>query len=76
MQDSNLRPLGYEPSELPLLQPAICAAYLHRQTALPHGQFKLCINKHINKQVINKRFMQKHLELWRYYRTRTNISRR
>ena len=23
-QDSNLRPLGYEPNELPLLHPAIC----------------------------------------------------
>ena len=52
VQNSNLRPLGHEPSERPLLQPAICAAYLHRHTALPNCQFKLCINKHVNKQVI------------------------
>ena len=25
-EDSNLRPLGYEPNELPLLHPAICVA--------------------------------------------------
>ena len=52
VQESNLRPLGHEPIELPLLQPAICAAYLHRQTALPSLSIQIMLNKHIYKQVI------------------------
>ena len=48
MQNSNLRPLGHEPSELPLLQPAICAAYLHRQTASQSLSIQIILNKQIN----------------------------
>ena len=52
VQNSNLRPLGHEPSELPLLQPAICEAYLHRQTASQSLSIQIMLNKHIYKQVI------------------------
>ena len=48
VQNSNLRPLGHEPSELPLLQPAICAAYLHRQTASQSLSIQIILNKQIN----------------------------
>ena len=52
VQNSNLRPLGYEPSELPLLQPAIWQPILTNE--LQRKQFNKVIYIKINetKQVI------------------------